>query len=278
LNERWVGLVTRDPLLYGDLASYFRERRIPTLSLLPGARIPERVAVVVTSAAELPEVTFPHTVVAEPGDLTTVGVAVREALRGGGGTRTLVLGVDPGPRPGFALLDDRRACLTQGTAEDPENVARLVRRLKEDFPRLPLTIRVGDGDPPSRARILNALAPLGCPVELVDEVRTTLPGRRQNDPLAAKAIAATPGRRVAGPATWRITRGAVANLQRISREASGGRLTISRALAASVLRGSLPLGEAIRLTERTRFGPDPSSRRTGSAGVPTPVVPAGDKL
>lgn len=273
-----MGLVTRDPLLYGELALYFRERRIPTLSFLPGARIPERVAVVVTSAAELPEVAFPHTVVAQPGDLTTVGVAVREALRGRTRIRTLVLGVDPGPRPGFALLDDRRACLTQGTAEGPENVAQLARRLREDFPAAPLTIRVGNGDPPSQARILGALAALDCPVELVDEVRTTLPGRRQNDPLAAKAIAATPGRRVAGPSAWRITRGAVANLQRISREASGGRLTISRSLAASVLRGNLPLGEAIRLTERTPSGAGPPRSRSGGSGTPVPVPPAGDNL
>ena len=268
-----MGLVTRDPLLYGELALYFRERHIPTLSFLPGDRLPERVAVVVTSPAELPEIDFPHTVVAEPGDLTTVGVAVREALRGRPRIRTLVLGVDPGPRPGFALLDDRRACLTQGTAEDPENVARLARKLREDFPAAPLTIRVGDGDPPSQARILRALAPLDCPVELVDEVRTTLPGRRQNDPLAAKAIAATSGRPVAGPTAWRITRGAVANLQRISREASGGRLTISRSLAASVLRGHLPLGEAIRLTDR---GHPASSRPAG--GTPGILAAAGDNL
>ena len=233
---------------------------------------------VVTSAAELPEVAFPHTVVAEPGDLTTVGVAVREALRGRPRIRTLVLGVDPGPRPGFALLDDHRACLSQGTARDPENVAQLARRLMEDFPRTPLTLRVGNGDPPSQARILNALAPLGCPVELVDEVRTTLPGRRQNDALAAKAIAATTGRRVAGPATLRITRGAVANLQRISREASGGRLTISRTLAASVLRGTLPLGEAIRMTERRRSSAGPRLLRPGAPETPSPTAAAGDNL
>ncbi len=274
LAERRVGLVTRDPLLYGDLATYFRERRIPTLSLLPGARIPDRVAVVITSESEREEVKFPHTIVAAPGDLVTVGVAVRKALRGTHRIRSLTLGVDPGPRPGYAVLDEQGECLAQGTVGSPEAVADLAQRLHSDFPSTALNVRVGNGDPPSYGRILNALSRQDLPRELVDEMRTTLPGRRQNDPLAARAIAATPGRRVLGRATIRITRGAVGNLQRISREASGGRLTISRALAASVLEGSLALGEAIRLTELRKGAPTPSDPGRHSAGNPSMGNPA----
>ena len=42
-----------------------------------------------------------------------------------------------------------------------------------------------------------------------------------------------------------FTAGEVANLQRLSREGSGGRVTISRSSAHRVLRGEITLAEAV---------------------------------
>lgn len=266
VRERWVGLVTRDPVLYGEIASFLRERHMPTVSLLPGQRIPARVVVVVTSAEEAPKVNFARVLVASSGDLTALGVALREAMHEERAPHDLLVGIDPGPRPGYAVLAPTGACLAEGVVESPEAVAALGRKLSRGFPRAHLTFRVGTGDHLRRNRIVNALLPLGAPVELANEEGTTLQGRRQNDSLAAKAIAATPGAPVRGQELLRITPGEVANIQRISREMSGGLFTIPRELATSVLEGGTSMGEALERTAR-KLGvalpesPEPGRRR-----------------
>ncbi len=272
LRDRWVGLVTRDPVLYGEVAAFLRERRIPTVSLLPGQRIPSRVAVVVTSREEAPRVLHPRVLVASPGDLTALGAALRDAMHEDSAPRGLLVGIDPGPRPGYAVLGPTGACLAEGVVESPEAVAALGRKLSRGFPRAHLTFRVGTGDHLRRNRIVNALLPLGAPVELANEEGTTLQGRRQNDSLAAKAIAATPGERVRGQELLRITPGEVANVQRISREMSGGLFTIPRELATSVLEGSTTMAEALERTAK-KLGvtlPEAHTRRRGGSSRASP--------
>ncbi len=265
-----MGLVTRDPVLYGELAVFLRERGIPTVSLLPGQRIPSRVAVVVTSEAEAAKVSFPRVLVATPGDLTTLGAALRDALLTERAPQRLIVGIDPGLRPGYAVLSPSGTCLAEGVVESPEAVATLGRKLVRGFPGSRLTFRVGNGDQLRRTRIVNALLRLGELVELTDEGRTTLPGRRQNDSLAAKAIAATPGEVVREEADLKITPGEIANVQRISREMSGGLFTIPREMATSVLEGGTTMAEALEATA-DRLGltlPGSPARRTARRSRP----------
>ncbi|MCI4361343.1 MAG: hypothetical protein L3J91_06520, partial [Thermoplasmata archaeon] len=171
----------------------------------------------------------------------------------------LVVGIDPGPRPGYAILEGPRV-IGQGIVESPEEVARLGSHLRRRFPTRAIRFRVGSGDRLSRDRIVNALLPLRRPIEVVDEHRTTPRGqRRPRDAIAARAIASSSGRRVHGRALLTITPGEVANLQRLSREGSGGQFTIPRQLAEGVLRGELTLTEA--LAEGSRRYSHPSSPR-----------------
>jgi hypothetical protein len=124
-----------------------------------------------------------------------------------------------------------------------------------------LKFRVGAGDPPARNRIVNALVVHHRAVELVDENGTTPRGRRRpRDAEAARSIAETPGTPVKDPLTGTFTPGEIANLQRLSRERSGGRVTISRSSAHRVLRGELTLAEAVDLATARRSG-DAEARR-----------------
>lgn len=243
-----MGLITRDALLYGEVASYLRERRIPTLSLLPGQRIPARVAVVVTSRAEVKEIDFPRVLVAAPGDVSALSAALRKALQSDQAPRWIWVGVDSGPRPGYAVVESSGALLEEGVVDTPEEIAPLARRLRRHFPRARLTFRVGMGDPVRRSRIVNSLLHADMEVERTPEERTTPQGRRQNDPMAARAIAAIPGEVVEELEEVRIPPGEISNLQRISREMSGGLFTLPRESAMAVLEGSLPMSEALRLT------------------------------
>lgn len=249
MRPRSVALVTRDPALYHDLAGFLRERRLPSVSLLPGERIPDRVAVVLTSVDERPLIDHPRVLaVAEGGDRRALGAAIAQALGPADAAEELIVGIDPGPRPGYAIYSGA-TCIGEGNLESPEAAATLASQVRHRFPERTLRLRVGAGDPPARNRIVNSLVHRFRVVEVVNEDGTTPRGRRRpRDAAAARSIARTPGTLVHGRLVESFTAGEIANLQRMSRGESGGRVTISRSSAHRVLRGEISLAEAVDLT------------------------------
>ena len=243
---RCVALVTRDPALYAEMAGTLRERGLPSISLLPGQRIPERVAVVLTTPAEATEISHSHILaVAEDGDRPSFWAAVLYALRTHDARGGLIVGIDPGPRPGYAILSGG-TCIGEGVLETPGEGAQFANHLRRRFTSRPILFRVGSGDPPSRNRLVNDLLASARTVELVDEQGTTPRGsRRPRDMVAARRIAQTPGRPIRGRLTLRPTAGAIADVQRLSRIGSDGRVTIPRTAAHRVLCGELTLTQAV---------------------------------
>lgn len=264
MRTRSVALITRDPALYHELAGFLRERRLPSVSLLPGDRIPERVAVVLTSSRERPLIDHPRVLaVTEDGDRRALGAAIAQALGPSDPAAELVVGIDPGPRPGYAILSGS-SCIGEGILESPEAAGPLAAQVRHRFPGRTLRFRVGAGDPPARNRVVNALLDRVRAVELVDEQRTTPRGRRRpRDAEAARSIGRTPGVEVRERLLASFTPGEIANLQRLSREGSGGRVTISRSSAHRVLRGEISLAEAVDLTI-----PPPPRGRSGRPEAP----------
>jgi len=260
---RSVALVTRDPSLYHELAGFLRERRFPTVSLLPGDRIPDRVAVVLTSPDEVPLIDHPHILaVREGGDRRTLGAAVAHALGPGEVDEEIIVGIDPGPRPGYAILAGP-TCIGEGNLESPEATGSFAAQLRHRFPGRNVLFRVGSGAPHARNRIVNSLLTHHRLVEVVDEEGTTPRGRRRpRDAAAARSIATTRGHAVRLPLPVTFTPGEVANLQRLSREGSGGRVTISRSSAHRVLSGELSLSEAVDQAVSRLNGPAPRVDRT----------------
>ena len=260
MRTRSVALVTRDPALYLDLAGFLRERRLPTMSLLPGDRIPSSVAVVLTSSAEAGSIEHPHVLsVSEDADRHALGAAIVHYLNGLDGVSEIVVGIDPGPRPGYAVIAGADS-LGEGNLESPEAAGTFAGHLRRRFPGRTLRFRVGAGDPPARNRIVNALVEHHREVEIVDETRTTPRGqRRPRDAVAARSIARARGTPVRNRLTASFTPGEIANLQRLSRLGSGGRVTISRSSAHRVLQGELTLAEAVELATGGRT-PSPVAR------------------
>jgi hypothetical protein len=261
VRHRSVALVTRDPGLYHELAGFLRERRVPTISLLPGDRIPDQVAVVLTSSSEAPLIAHSNVLpVGEAADRRSLAAAVRHALESADATEAIVVGIDPGPRPGYSVLAGA-TILAEGVLDSPESAGTFANHLRHRFPGRPVLFRVGRGDPPARNRIVNSLLEHHRSVELVDEQGTTPRGRRRpRDAAAARTIAHFRGRPVREPLPLTVTPGEIANLQRLSREGSGGRLTISRSSAHRVLQGEITLAEAVAEAmarpSRTRAAPE----------------------
>lgn len=238
-----LGILTEDFRLYHDLVAALKARDIPFASLSSAEVIPREVGAVLTSASEASKVRFSEVVPVE--DLDGAIAKALQIVRGHRAWRELVVGVDPGFEPGVALVGDGEVIDTR-LAPSPEAVAGLVRTALLAFPAERVRLRVGHQDPTHRNRIINALSPLGLPVEIVDEKGTT-PRVPSPTPDTDAAVEIARGRGVRAARYYAVepTPGEVREIQRQSRLSSEGEVTISQDLARRVARGELSLPEAI---------------------------------
>jgi hypothetical protein len=120
----------------------------------------------------------------------TVDRAVAAAL-GRSEPNKLVIGIDPGKRPGLAFLADGILISAQRST-GPDDIIMRVTSSRKAFRPSSLLIRIGNGDPESRDPIIEIVRKAGFPLEIVDESRTTKT-KRYRDENAAVLIAQTKG-------------------------------------------------------------------------------------
>ncbi len=236
-----IVVATDDFELYHEVVSLLRERGVEFTTVEPGTDLPDRARVVVTA----PDDPGPSA-----GDVERVTAAADEARRAvdealavmrGREGRTVV-GVDPGTRPGVAVLSGETvvAAFHVPLADAVETIRREVDDAVDPL------VRVGDGARLQGATIVNELDEV--PVELVDETGTTpylgTGARGMGDVLAAVNIARLSGERVDA----REVEPTVGELQAIkdrSRRESDDDRTIDESLARRVASGELTVEEAL---------------------------------
>lgn len=237
-----VVVATADFELYHDLVAELRSRDVRFTTVEPGDPLPEGTTAILTGpddAVESPPDDV-ETVVATPGEAR---MAIDEALARlrGPGDR-LVVGIDPGDRPGIAVLagQDVVAAFQVPLAR----VAEVVEREIEGAPDP--VVRLGDGARLEGARIVEDLPDVR--IELVDETSTTphlgQGARGAGDLLAAANIA----RREGEPIERRSVEPTAGELQRIktaSRERSAENRAIDEALARRVASGEISIEDAL---------------------------------
>jgi len=244
-----IVVATEDFELYHEVVTELRDRGLSFTTIEPDEQFPDGTSVVLTTTDE--DVDVPSDVSVIEASPDSPRTAVEEAiatLRGADG-RTVV-GIDPGERPGVAVLVGEM--VVAAFQVPPENVADLVQDEIADAPD-PL-VRVGDGARLLGARIIDDLADV--PVELVDETGTTPylgeGARGIGDVLAAVNIARIEG----DPIETRDIEPTPGELKRIkerSREQSRENRAIGADLARRVALGDLTIDEAL---DEHRDGPD----------------------
>lgn len=237
-----IVVATGDFELYHGLVSELRDRGVPFTTIELGAELPDQTELVITGTEEDPEIATDRDVSILRVSADEPRVAVDQALahlRGEDG-RTIV-GVDPGERPGIALLvGETVVAAFQVPVQD---AAEVVRREVKDA--VNPVVRIGDGARLEGARIVEELEDVR--VEVVDETGTTphlgTGARGMGDVLAAVNIA-----RLSGEATDSVavepTEGEIQRVKNRSRERTGSE-TLPAGLARSVALGELTLEEAI---------------------------------
>jgi hypothetical protein len=252
-----LGVYTKDFSLYHDIVKGLKKRKVAYVSLSILDNISRRIGVILTSQKELKEIPLSKKVAVDSVD--TIDYAIDLALQKLTGKELyskIFIGIDPGERPGIAIVGDD-ILLQKMQVEGPENVASEIKRLLNVYPSKDTCIRIGHGSMITRNRIINSLISLKIPIEIVDETRTTPSQQKRRcvrDGEAAAAIALISGGRVQTTLPIETSRGAIKNVQKRSRQLSEGRYTISEDTALQVLKGEISLLEAV---EKEKQGTKP---------------------
>ena len=236
-----IVVATADFELYHEVVALLRDRGVAFTTVDPGDDLPEEASVVI-AAPDDDAVGDGETerVTATAADARRAVDEALALLRGGGG-RTVV-GVDPGSRPGIAVLAGETvvAAFQVPLGDAVETIRREVADAVDPL------VRIGDGARLQGARLVNDLDDVT--VELVDETGTTpylgTGARGMGDVLAAVNIARLEGERVDS----REVDPTAGELQRIkdrSRQVSSDDRTIDEGLARRVAAGDLTVEEAL---------------------------------
>ena len=235
-----IVVATDDFEVYHGVVGELRDRGVDFTTIQPDEMLPERATAVVVAADEDRDTDGVPVVRADPEDPRR---AVEEAvaiLRGGGG-RTIV-GIDPGDRPGIAVLAGQTVVAAFHVPE--ADAASVVADEVADAPD-PL-VRIGDGARLAGSRIVDDLPDV--PIELVDETGTTpylgTGARGMGDVLAAVNIALIEGEAVTSRDV-EPTAGELTRIKDESRAVSDANRAIDEALARRVALGELTLEEAL---------------------------------
>ena len=238
-----IVVATEDFEVYHGVVNELRERSVEFTTREVGEDLPEGTRLLVTGRDD-EGVHEAHPAVdvvrADPDDPRRAVEEALAVLRGGPG-RTVV-GVDPGDRPGIAVLSG--GTVVAAFQVPCSETADVVRREIEDS--VDPVVRIGDGARLAGARIVEALSDV--PVELVDETGTTpylgTGARGMGDVLAAVNIARLEGERIEGR-DIEPTKGELKVIKSESRERSENNRTIGEDLARRVARGELTVEEAL---------------------------------
>ncbi len=236
-----IVVATADFELYHEAVTALRDRGLEFTTVDPEASLPVGTEAVLTGTDDELSVENDVPVVrADPAELRQAIEALLTHLREEDGRR--VVGIDPGDRPGIAVIVGDTVVATFQVPE--EQVAGIVAdEVSETADPL---VRIGDGARLVGSRILDDLPDV--PVELVDETGTTPylgPGARgMGDVLAAVNIARRSGERV-DARTVEPTAGELRRIKERSREESHVNRAIDDALARRVAVGELTVREAL---------------------------------
>jgi hypothetical protein len=276
LIVRRLGILTRDFKVLHELVRRLNARGTTYRVLDHKENIPADVGAILVSWRDFPAFQTPgqRTIDGKPAELglptrlPIVSVrlddsgeedydrAISEGLRRLSGTERyerLVVGIDPGERPGLAFLGDGSVVHTAQLPDEPAVLDHLKHYLPS-FPAGEVIVRIGHGARLSRNRLLNDLLGLAMEdvrLEVVDETATNpIMARRptahlSRDIQAAIGIAMQRGHIVERRVLLDVRPGEIADIQRRSRIASEGKITVDRKLATRVAKGEITLMEAI---------------------------------
>lgn len=174
-----VAVATVSGKTYYLIVNELRKRNIPFLSLRPSEPIPIGIKVVITTEREKHLINHEKVLLYKDGvDIEAMINSALQTIQGKESYEKLVIGVDPGEALGLAVLADGKVIETENCFSVEETLERITEVLRSlrNTPIATVSVKVGDGVPAYKERILRALdemLPQNVVLESVGEAGTS---------------------------------------------------------------------------------------------------------
>jgi len=227
------------------LIKQLRLRKINFDVMDPCEKLPSKEIIWFAESHEILE--SEHFGKAIPTDIDSIDASIDLALlvmKGLSNPKQLIFGIDPGPYPGLAWLVDG-VFIGVSQLQSIEEIREKIISISNSIHSQSLLIRIGDGDPLIRDRIINICISNNWNVEIVDERKTSRGLHRHNHSISALRISSISGVRVWELRDIEPSSGQIKEIQRQSRKLSNGLFTISFEQARKVAKGFFSLHEIV---------------------------------
>lgn len=179
-----IGVYTSDFKFYHDVIKLLKEWGLPFVSVESSESIPSDVSVILSSSKD--EVKLERQVKSNDSKqalrMSLSRLLMKDAFD------SLVIGIDPGPYPGLAVLADD--VLTEAyECPSIDIVGGEIDSIVSSYHFNQLEIKIGDGDAPNRDLIIDSLREINLKVRVVDEKNTSFPHKIHDNALSAARIA-----------------------------------------------------------------------------------------
>jgi hypothetical protein len=173
-----VAVATVSGKAYFLIVAELKERNVPFLSVIPGKPVPTEAKVIITTKEEKHLINHQKVLVfnneLELGSL--IGEATR-ILQGKETYERIVIGIDPGKVFGLAVVADGNVIDTENCFSIEEAMDKVESVVKSiDFRSTEISIKIGNGFPECRDKLLDALdhaLPPEAVLEVVSEAGTS---------------------------------------------------------------------------------------------------------
>jgi hypothetical protein len=155
-----IAVATVSGKAYYLIVNELKRRNLPFLSLIPTEPVPVEIKVVITTKDEQHQVNHKKILVYQ--EDVQLEALVNEALQiiqGKEYYEKIVVGVDPGEVFGLAILADGKVIQTEncfGVEETLDKIENILQNLEKN-PLTTVSVKIGDGVPQYKERLLRAL-------------------------------------------------------------------------------------------------------------------------
>ncbi|PYB67875.1 hypothetical protein DMB44_06780 [Thermoplasma sp. Kam2015] len=179
-----VGIITSDFKFYHDVINELKSWKIPFVSLDLKDGIPDDVVVILSSIRD--DIDLPGQVKAQDG-IDGIRRAIPRLLNKTM-FKDLIIGIDPGPKPGIAVFGDD-VLLEAFECPTVFSVRNFVDSISMSYSYENIMIKIGNGDKPNREIIMSRLSDVDIAIEIVNEKNTSTPHKIHDNALSAARIA-----------------------------------------------------------------------------------------
>lgn len=154
-----IAVVTVSGKAYYLIVNELKKRDIPFISLTPYEPVPMEIKVVITTRGERSLINHENVLTFEDGaDPQALINQALQHIEGKNSYEKIVIGVDPGEVLGLAVLADGKVIETGcfSIKEAVDEIENIVKNLK-DIKKSSIKVKIGDGVPEYKERLLKAL-------------------------------------------------------------------------------------------------------------------------